>query len=264
MIHKVKMSIQPRHRPSNELSFRRSFAERLKLATKDHDVGELATKLKVTPATLYRWLNAKFDPSLPKLAQLAELTQVNLGWIVTGAGPMDSRRAAFHAQLENYGAPAFVPAKGNDAKPPLAFYEPWLFTFIFGPNGDPTLFGATDLNPPLLIEVRDDSMEPTITQGDLALIDRSFGIRPATLDRAQREGRSPRDGIYAFRSNPLDGRAEKTTSDVAVRRVQYRRDGTMVIRCDNSNYPEEAYSPKAPNRPVPLGIVLWLGARLGR
>ena len=125
----------------------------------------------------------------------------------------------------------------------LAFYGPWLFKLLYGPSEAPTLFGASDMRPPLLIEVRDNSMEPTIMQGALVLIDRSFDMRPAALRRTQREGRSAHDGIYAFRAHPLDEGGEKSTGDVAVRRVQYRLDGTMIIHCDNPNYPEEAHSP---------------------
>jgi phage repressor protein C with HTH and peptisase S24 domain len=259
---KAQQPIAQKIKASGELSFRSSFAERLKLAAQAHDIAELAKKIEVTPATLYRWLNAKFDPSLPKLAQLAEAMQVSLAWLVTGTGPMDRRQALRQAQLEGYAAPAFEPASSDDEKPPIAFYEPWLFKLLYGTPEDLTLFAATDMSLPLLIEVRDDSMEPTIRRGDLLLIDRSFGMRPATLKRARRERRSPHDGIYAFRSHLLQGNGEKSTGDLVVRRVQFRLDGAMIIRCDNSSYPEEDYPPKAPHRPVPLGLVIWRGSSL--
>ena len=232
------------------------------LAAEAHDIAQLAEKIEVTPATVYRWLSGKFDPSLPKLAQLAEIMQVSLAWLVTGTGPRDRRQALRHAELEHYAAPPFEPAGANDEKPPLAFYEPWLFKLLYGPSEDPTLFGATDMNQPLLIEVRDDLMQPTVAQGDLVLIDRSFGMRQARLKRAQIERHSPYDGIYAFRSHSPRGDTEKSSGHLVIRRVQFRLDGTMLIRCDNPNYPEEAYSPKAPNRPVPLGVVIWRASPL--
>jgi hypothetical protein len=65
-----------------------------------------------------------------------------------------------------------------------------LFELLYGPAEEPASFGATDLNAPLLMEVRDDSMEPTIAKGDLLLADRSFGMRPSALERSRTERRS--------------------------------------------------------------------------
>ena len=103
----------PKKKMSPEALYRSEFAGRLKQAAENHDIGDLASKIGVTPATLYRWLNGKFDPSLPKLAQLADAMQVNLAWLVTGTGPFDSRQALRHALLENYGTTDFEAAGGK-------------------------------------------------------------------------------------------------------------------------------------------------------
>src|ERR1700724_4214557 len=92
----------PHKKLDPETSYRTAFAERLEQATKNHEIAELASKVGVTPTTLYRWLNAQFDPSLPKLAELAEAMNVSLAWLVTGTGPIDARRARRHALLEQY------------------------------------------------------------------------------------------------------------------------------------------------------------------
>src|ERR1039457_120790 len=202
----------PQMRSSIEAAFRLEFAQRLKQATKNHDIGELASKIGVTPATLYRWLNAKFDPSLPKLAELAEAMNVSLAWLVTGRGPVDARHAKRHALLDEYGTTEFESAGQRPAKPPLAFYEPWLFEMLYGPPGEPTVFGATDMKFPLLMEMGEDSMEPTIAKGDLLLVDRAFGQRSAERQRAENEGRSVHDGILAFRSDSLPGRSNDFTT----------------------------------------------------
>jgi phage repressor protein C with HTH and peptisase S24 domain len=246
-----------------EASFRSAFARRLKHAAKNHDIGELASKIGVTPTTLYRWLNAKFDPSLPKLAELAEALNVNLAWLVTGRGPIDARRALRHALLEEYGITDFESAGRRPAKPPLAFYEPWLFELFFGPAHEPTVFGATDMNFPLLMEMGDDSMEPTIAKGDLLLVDRSFGLGSAQRQPAQNEGRSIHDGIHAFRSDSLPGKSnDSKTNHLIIRRTQYRLDGMMVVRCDNPKYPEEVYPLRSQKLPVPAGRVVWRGSRI--
>jgi transcriptional regulator with XRE-family HTH domain len=241
-------------------SFRSAFAKRLKHAAERHDIGQLAAQLGVRPVTLYRWLSATFDPSLPKLAELAEATQVSLAWLVAGTGPVDSRRAARHARLAEYD---LVDFDGDDEiqKAPLAFHQPWLFQLFYGPSQSPTLFGAVDMTPPLLIEVRDDSMEPTIVQGDLLLVDRSFGVQPTEICRVQIEGRSFYDGIYAFRAGSAQ-ELKAATGQAVVRRVQYQLDGTLAIRCDNPKYPPELYPAKAHNWPRPLGRIIWRGGRI--
>ena len=247
---------------SAEAAFRSAFAERLRQAAQDHGIGELATKIGVTPTTLYRWLNGQFDPSLPKLNELAEAMNISLAWLVTGNGPTDRRQALRHALLEGYGTTDFELAVGVSEKPPIAFHEPWLFELLYGPTEEPALFGATDLNAPLLMEVRDDSMEPTIAKGDLLLADRSFGMRPSALERSRTERRSPHDGIYVFEARPGGRNGKSSIGSLIVRRVQYRLDETIAIRCDNANYPEEIYPLKAPNRPAALGRVVWRGGRM--
>jgi phage repressor protein C with HTH and peptisase S24 domain len=213
----------------------------------------------VTPTTLYRCVNAQFDPSLPKLAELAAAMNVNLAWLVTGTGPIDARQARRHALLEHYGSLEFESAGGEPGKSPLAFYEPWLFKMLYGSQEAPKVFGATDMNPPLLMEVSDDSMEPTIAKGDLLLIDRSFGRTTTAQHRAAGGGRSVHDGIYAFRSGSLRGEGNNPAGHLIIRRVQYRLDATMVIRCDNLKYPEEVHAPKRQKPLSPVGLVIWRG-----
>jgi phage repressor protein C with HTH and peptisase S24 domain len=245
---------------SGETTCRAAFAERLKQAAKNREIGELASKVGVAPATLYRWLNAQFEPSLPKLAELAEAMDVSLAWLVTGTGPIDARHARRHALLGEYGAPDFESAAGRPGKSPLAFHERWLSSLLYGSQEEPKVFGASDMNRPLLMEVSDDSMEPTIAKGDLLLIDRSFGVTPTVQHRAVGGGRSVHDGIYALQSGSLRGDGNNPTGHLIIRRVRYRLDATVVVRCDNSRYPEEVYALKRQKLPVPVGRVVWRGA----
>jgi len=255
---KAKLPSLRRTKAQAEAAYRSAFAERLKRAAQNHDIAQLAAQIGVRPATLYRWLSARFDPSLPKLADFAAATNVNLAWLVSGRGPVDARQAVRHALLEEYGPIDFVPADPKAAKAPLAFHEPWLFQLLHGTGAAPRLFGPTaPPGPPLLIEIEEDSMEPTIAQGDLLLVDRSFSLIPTEIEQAQRQERSPHDGIYAFQPRTRRPHADNSTAHLLVRRIQYRLDGTLVVRCDNPKYPEEIYSWNAPNLPRPWGRVVW-------
>lgn len=245
---------------SSESSVMSALAERLRKAAEGRDVGELAAKVGVTPVTLYRWLSAKFDPGVAKLSELAEAMNVSLAWLITGQGPMERRRALLHARLADYTTPEYATSQGSSDRPPIAFLEPWLFGFLYGPSSDSTTLVAGDTRPPLLLTVPDDSMEPTIKRGALVLFDRSFGLRVMT--RAPAAAGSVHDGIYLFRLAPSPKGSETAPPQLLIRRVLFRLDGKMIVRCDNPKYPEEIYARETRNRPTPIGRAVWLADRI--
>jgi sterol desaturase/sphingolipid hydroxylase (fatty acid hydroxylase superfamily) len=68
-----------------------------------------------------------------------------------------------------------------------------------------------------------------------------------------------RRNVRAFRVPSLGG--SRKGHSIA-RRIQYRLDGTMVIKCDNPKYPEEVYALDSRNLPVPFGRVAWRAGRV--
>jgi len=248
------------HRGRPETSIMSALAERLRKAAEGRDVGELAAKVGVTPVTLYRWLSAKFDPGVAKLSELAEVLDVSLAWLLTGQGPVERRRALRHARLADYETTEYATFQGRSDRPPIAFLESWLFGFLYGPSGDSSTLMTGDMRPPLLVDVPDDSMEPTIRSGALVLVDRSFGIR--TVTRARAGANSVHDGIYLFRLAPSPKGSETAPAQLVIRRVLHWLDGTMIVRCDNPKYPEERYGREAKNRPTPIGRVVWHADRI--
>ncbi len=237
----------------------RGFRERLKSALKGRKIDEIARTTGVSSAAIYNWLAGINEPTVGKLVALASGTHVALDWLISGQGP--------------YGTTEFEPA---DATPPLAFHDRWLFELIWGTSGDPVGHMTEATNPPLLMEVHEDSMVPTFNKGDLLLVDRSFGLRPSEVETALKENRSPHEGIYVFAAGSLQVSATKARrshhdreavqtanpSELLVRRVQYRVNGAMIIKCDNSKYTEETYAFDAPDGPRPLGRVVWRGHRI--
>ncbi len=237
----------------------RGFRERLKLALKDRKIDQIARAMGVSPSAVYNWMGGVNEPTVGKLVALASATHVALDWLISGKGP--------------YGTTEFEPA---DATPPLAFHDRWLFELIWGTFSDPVSHMTEATNPPLLMEVQEDSMEPTFTKGDLLVVDQSFGLRTSQLETALKENRSVHAGIYVFKTGSLQASATKARRsdhdhkavetakpvELLVRRVQYRVNGTMIIKCDNSKYTEECYAPDAVDRPRPLGRVVWCGHRM--
>lgn len=110
----------------------------------------------------------------------------------------------------------------------LAFREEWVRNALG--------VGEKDL---ALITVKGDSMEPTLSNGDLILID--------THRQAIGE-----NSIYVIR---YDG-------ELLVKRAQRRLDGTIVIKSDNSAYEPEIVEPKQVPKLGVIGRVVWAGRRL--
>jgi phage repressor protein C with HTH and peptisase S24 domain len=254
----MKKSKSPK--ASSESSVMSALAERLRKAAENHDVSELAAKVGVTPVTLYRWLKARFDPGVVKLSELAETLDVSLAWLITGQGPKERRRAVLYERLADYVATDYATSQGDPDRPPIAFLESWLFGFLYGMNSDSRTLVSGDMKPPLLFNVPDDSMEPTIKEGALVLVDRSFGVSPARL--AQAGAGSVHDGIYLFALNASTKGTQTAPTQLLIRRILFRVDAKMIVRCDNPKYPEESYDMEARKRPRPIGRVVWHANRI--
>lgn len=87
----------------------------------------------------------------------------------------------------------------------------------------------------LLVEAVGDSMSPTIDDGDLLLVD-------------LRELRYRHDGVYALRSG----------GEIAIKRLQRRPDGKLIVRSDNPKYEPEIVTPESI---IILGRVIWAGGQ---
>jgi phage repressor protein C with HTH and peptisase S24 domain len=92
----------------------------------------------------------------------------------------------------------------------------------------------TDSRDLLLIEVTGDSMAPTVKDLDLILADLA-------------EPRFKQDGIYLLRHD----------SGLAVKRIQRRPDGKLLVRSDNPKY-----EPIAVSTVKIIGRVIWIGGRV--
>ena len=111
-----------------------------------------------------------------------------------------------------------------------------------------------------LLEIEDDSMEPTLKRGELVLADASGE-------------RGERNGVYAigFRSKELlakPERADQPTVRFVVRRVQHHLDHkSLTISCDNRAYASETHTWTREEGRVREGVVVlpwvfWHGSFL--
>jgi phage repressor protein C with HTH and peptisase S24 domain len=90
-----------------------------------------------------------------------------------------------------------------------------------------------------LISVKGDSMEPTLSNEDLILID-------------MRKGHIEDNAIYVLQHN----------GDLLVKRIQRKLDGSLIVKSDNQRYDPEILGVEAAERLIVVGRVVWSGRRM--
>lgn len=199
-------------------------------------VAELARSVGVSDNAVYKWLSGRGQPTVSNLVALAQVANVSIEWLATGQGPGessdDTRR---ETNPDDY---MFVPrydvrisaGRGNAIRSEqvvdyLAFKNEWVRRRL-----------DTDPRNLLLIEAVGDSMAPTLEDADLLLVDLG-------------EPRFKHDGVYVIRRN----------SDLAVKRLQRRPDGKLLIMSDNPAYTPVVVTAESVRI---IGRVIWAAGRL--
>jgi phage repressor protein C with HTH and peptisase S24 domain len=198
-------------------------------------VAELARRVGVSDNAIYKWLAGRGQPSVSNLVALAQAAHVSIEWLATGHEAAVEARATRASEQGDY---LFLPRSGARLATSrgatlsseriidyLALKSEWVRARL-----------RVDPRNLLLIEVRGDSMAPTLAEGDLLLVDVS---QPRFHD----------DGVYL----PRDG------AELAPKRLQRGFDGKIVIRSDN-----HAYEPisAAPSTLAVVGRVIWIARQL--
>jgi phage repressor protein C with HTH and peptisase S24 domain len=194
----------------------------------------LATAVGVSDNAIYKWLSGRGQPSVANLVALARAGRVSVEWLATGEEIAKSAQAGSRA-VER-GDFIFMPrnrirfSSGRDGVLSseqvvdwIAFRAAWVKRAL---NME-----SRDL---ILIEVVGDSMAPTVKDGDLILANLA-------------EPRFRQDGIYLLRHD----------SGLAVKRIQRRPDGKLLVRSDNPKYEAMVVT----NVSI-IGRVIWIGGRV--
>ena len=231
-------------------------AERLRSAVElGGGPGKASEKSGVALRTLGNYMSGRSEMKAGALVRLAEACGVSLDWLATGKPPVHpvDRLADFiavagddvvvaeakrYADLGAEGEYVLVPrydvrasagggavVHSEQVVDHLAFKADWVRNRL-------------GINPAhlLLLEAVGDSMEPTISDGDLLLVSTN---EPRIRDNA----------IYAL----------NVSGDLMVKRVQKRLDGTLVVSSDNPRYRPEEVAPRDSDILRVIGQVLWHG-----
>ncbi len=224
---------------------REDLAKRLRQLQGDSSARSFARRIGLGEGT-YRALLSGSSPTLDTLLQIRSGAEVELEWLATGEGQM--RRDAPGPTEEGEGpvrysaslptgfrlvprldvsaaAGAGAMVEYEEPSEMLAFRADWL--------------RRRGINPLAahVLTARGDSMEPTIRDGDILLVDTSID---RVVDNA----------IYVV---AYDGRT-------LVKRVQMRLDGSLLLKSDNKAiFDDEAVSAGEVPRLNIAGRVMWYG-----
>jgi phage repressor protein C with HTH and peptisase S24 domain len=199
-------------------------------------VAELARAVGVSDNAVYKWLSGRGQPTVSNVVGLARVAHVSVEWLATGYESGSAKESGGRAtNPDDY---VFVPrydvritsGRGNSIRSEqvvdyLAFKTEWVRRRL---NTDPRNL--------LLIEAMGDSMIPTLEDSDLLLVDLG-------------EPRFKHDGVYVIRRN----------NDLAVKRLQRRPDGKLLIMSDNPAYTPIVVSAEGVRI---IGRVIWAAGRL--
>lgn len=177
----------------------------------------LSRKSGVTHTSISYWLSGRNKGMRAETAQkVANALGVSALWLATGDETPAAQPEAPVADDEC----VLIPVLGLRASAGFGYTPSWE---DMEETGDkiPRLrswFHKHHLNPAscCFLGVKGDSMEPTIWDGDKILVNRAY--QPILAGK-----------VYAFF---IDG-------DLRVMRLIQKLDGTLIIRSDNSGYPEE-------------------------
>lgn len=197
--------------------------------------------------TLDRYVSGEVDPPLSVIRGLAERSGYSINWIATGAGPEKDNGPNVNAlvlgtQVGTLPASvitdfAFIPRldiKASAGNGNLAIDEEVIDFLAF----QASWLRARNVNPEKarVMTAKGDSMEPTIRDGDVLLVDTS-------IDRVRD------NALYIIVFEGL----------VFVKRIHVKMNGSILLLSDNERYPPEEITQDAAPRLHVAGRVVWFG-----
>ncbi len=206
------------------------FRDRLSLLIGNEDPFGWAKRVGIPSSTFDRIWNSGTTPKAPHLVRISQATGVSIDWLLTG------RRGGAQEGVPEGTPHDFVPIPwlripGADtiarglAIGRLALDRNWL-----------RRAGCPQAETVAMATAVGDSMEPTIRDGDLLLVD---------------------TGIADFRDDAIYLLALGET--FRVKRVQRLLNGSVVVKSDNPAYAVETLSPEQAAETNCLGRVRWIG-----
>ena len=190
----------------------------------------------ISESQLYRYMTETGQPTVGKLVAISKASGLSVQWLATGqeqvltsGGEVLSELAERHVVLPFYDKEALINVEREElleAGQSIAFPKAWI----------PSRANTDQL---ILVAVVGDSMEPTLSQGDAALVDRSVA-------------KMAEDGLYAIQIN----------KDILVKRLQRIPTGKIQVTNDNKAYTTHTLDKEEEKASLHIiGFVVWTGRK---
>lgn len=188
---------------------------------------DFAGSIGLKGATFKTWIAETSEPKVEALAIIADKTGCDLNWLISGKGRSGTGEGTDFVHVKRLqvkvSAGAGAANNGEQELEPIAFRRDWLKKHVG--------VAAENLS---VIEARGDSMEPTIRDGSLVLVNHS-------IERIEN------DGIYALNID----------DDLYIKRVQKNPGKGLTIMSDNPAYPDQVIEkPETINLRI-IGLIKW-------
>ena len=221
-------------------SFPKRLAKLMEVSGYGTNSSEFAKACDIKPTTFYTYEDRSL-PGMLALEKISKATNVSLDWLITGQGEM-----MLNAVKQNYVASTrlqgFIPIPRIDVQASagygnLATHEETIGMLSFRE----TWLAGRGINPHTakVISAKGDSMEPTIRDGDILLIDGSVNH---VADH----------GIYIVIVSGM----------VLVKRIQISSDQSIVLKSDNGMYNDESFDASRKHELEIAGRVMWFGRNI--
>ena len=228
-----------------------SFPARLQEVMGTQSARGFAQRIGLTEGTMRNLLKGGI-PKLDTALRIASEANVSLEWLATGKGDKFSAASAKDdaddefVYVNSYAVEASA-GPGSEVghelvQSRMAFRKDWIT--------------SQNINTAHLaiISAKGDSMEPTISDGDILLVDTYINVTETSSGARIQFGTPPgttipHDGIYIIR---LDGH-------LVVKRLQLDMTGGLVINSDNPRYDSQKVDKEQLNDIVIAGKVVWVG-----
>ncbi len=226
-----------------------SIEDRLKIVMDGMSGRKFAIALGMSPTTVNQYLNGRMPPA-DFIALVCGRFSVDATWLLTGEGDMKPSKASYplaegfkSADFGGELAEGFVQvpryevaaSAGGGA---LIYSEQIVDHLSFKAEWIHNALGVS-VKDLALINVTGDSMEPTLSEGDLILVDMSY--------RGMKD-----NAIYVLQLN----------GSLLVKRLQHRLEGGVLVKSDNPVYDPGAVSGDAIDSLNIVGRVVWCGRRM--
>lgn len=232
-----------------------AFKERLAFVIGNEPPYTWAKRIGLGKSTLAGILNEGANPRTSTLIKIATSTDISINWLLTGKGSPWMNTLPYPYQE---GAMTMVKEPGEPYRVvPQSYVVVPRFSIQID-DGEGNAFhcdqvvdhmafksdwvqGIMGLDPKkiALVTVMGDSMEPTLREGDLVLLD-------------QRDRSMKNDAIYVVRRD----------EDLVAKRLQRGFDGSVTIKNDNAAYEDIKIPLEQADQLSIVGRVVWSGRRL--